>query len=81
VVERRDDLRVARGWRAIEQGFRCHDHARRAEAALNGSFFDKRSLQGMDLAVSREVLNGLDNRLLSLGHSHLDDATSNGLAV
>ena len=50
---------------------RCReDHARRAEAALDGSILDKGFLQGMEFLPGRDAFDGGDTTAFELGCQH-----------
>ena len=49
-----------------EQMFGCHQHARRADAALRAATVKKGLLQRMKNAVACESLDGFNTRSLSL---------------
>ena len=64
---------------AIEDLLRRHDHAGRAESALEAVLVPERFLHGIELAVARETFHGDDIRALRLHGKH--GAALDGLAV
>src|SRR5262245_56196325 len=60
------DLRVARMRILLEQIAGRHDHSRRAEAALQAVVLPEGLLQGVELSVFREALDGRDVRSVGL---------------
>jgi hypothetical protein len=64
---------------AQEKPQRGHDHPRRAEATLERAVADEGLLQGMQLSLPRQSLNGED--LGALGFQGREAARADGLAV
>jgi len=55
---------------AREHIYRCHDHARRAEAALKRMMFLKGGLNGMEFAVDCEAFDCYDGSTVCLNGKH-----------
>ena len=64
---------------AVQNLFRRHDHARRAESALQPVLVPERFLHGVQLAVHGQAFDGHDVRAVSLHREHR--AALDGLAV
>src|SRR5215211_7022768 len=77
--DRGPDLLLARVGVLVEQPTRGHEHARRAEPALQGVLLVEALLHRVELAVALERLDRAD--LMALGHRREDRARLDRLAV
>jgi hypothetical protein len=74
-----ENLLIGGGGVAQEEPQRGHNHPRRAEATLERAVADEGLLQGMQLSLPRQSLNGED--LGALGFQGREAAGADGLAV
>jgi hypothetical protein len=74
-----DNLTPGRVWSIQQQTISIHDHARSAVPALKGVVLDEGFLQGMELTVFGQSLNGRDR--LARNGFYLEQARALGFAV